>query len=92
MLMLQSQMIIMRKLTLMNEENIVEIWTLFREYLDKKQIEVIAEKYVDVLADYGVSDQVFKESLGSDIQLDNAIQYYLELDADINYDDEDWDD
>ena len=76
----------------MNEEHIVEIWTLFREYLDKKQIEVVAEKYVDILADYGVSDQMFKESLGSDIQLDNAIQYYLDLDTDVDYNDEDWED
>ena len=31
----------------MTEEEIVDIWNLFKEYIDKKQIEVVAEKYVD---------------------------------------------
>ena len=71
----------------MNEEQIVDIWTLFKEYVDKKQIDLIAEKYVDLLADYGVDDPVFKESLGTDSALDSAITYYLDLDNE----DEDWD-
>ena len=76
----------------MNEENIVEVWTLFKEYLDKKQIEVVAEKFIDLMADYGVSDETLKESLGVDSSLDEAIYYYLDLDADDNdTDDEDWD-
>lgn len=76
----------------MNEEQIVEIWSLFKEYLDKKQIDIIAEKYVDLLADYGISDEVFKDSLGTDSVLDEAIGYYLEIDADAFVDDDydDW--
>jgi hypothetical protein len=74
----------------MNEEQIGDIWTLFKEYLDKKQIEVVAEKFVDLLADYGVDDTVFKEALGVDSDLDAAIGYYLDIDADIDYS-EDWD-
>jgi hypothetical protein len=73
----------------MNEEQIVEIWTLFKEYVDKKQLELIAEKYVDMLADYGVDDLVFKDAIGSDTTLDGAITYYLDLDS-VNTDDE-WD-
>jgi hypothetical protein len=75
----------------MNEEKIVEIWTLFKEYLDKKQIEVIAERYVDLLADYGVTDDTLKESVGSDTELDNAIFYYLDLDEE-SYDEDDYGD
>jgi hypothetical protein len=77
----------------MNEEQIADIWTLFKVYLDKKQIEVIAEKYVDLIADYGVSDQTLKEAIGVDADLDSAIGYYLEIDADAYVDDEpdDWD-
>ena len=75
----------------MNEDQIADIWTMFKEYLDKKQIDVIAEKYVDLLADYGVDDQVFKEAIGHDRVLDEAISYYLDLDnVDEDYDD--WDD
>ena len=74
----------------MNEEHISDIWTMFKEYVDKKQIELVAEKYVDLLADYGVSDVTFKEVLGTDSNLDDAISYYLDLDA-VDDDDEEWD-
>jgi len=77
----------------MNEDQIVDIWNLFKNYLDKKQIEVVAEKFVDMLADYGVDDITLKDCLGTDKNLDGAIQYYLEDDGDIDYDDDysDWD-
>lgn len=76
----------------MNEEQIADIWTLFKEYVDKKQVELIAEKYVDLLADYGVSDETLKEAIGHDGDLDTAIGYYLEIDADAYIDEEtdDW--
>jgi hypothetical protein len=74
----------------MNEEHISDIWTMFKEYVDKKQMDLIAEKYVDLLADYGVSDETFKEVLGTDGNLDEAIGYYLELDA-VDDDEEMWD-
>jgi hypothetical protein len=75
----------------MNDDQIIDIWNLFKHYLDKKQVDVIAEKYVDLLADYGVDDIVFKEMLGNDRDLDNAIHYYLEIDSNLdddNYEDE----
>ena len=74
----------------MNEEHISDIWTMFKEYVDKKQMELVAEKYVDLLADYGVSDETFKEVIGTDSNLDEAISYYLDLDN-VDDDDEDWD-
>jgi len=77
----------------MNEENIAEIWTLFKEYVDKKQIELVAEKYVDLMADYGVSDETLKDCLGVDSVLDDAVYYYLDEDGDETFEeeDEDWD-
>ena len=76
----------------MNEEKIVDIWTLFKEYVDKKQVEVVAEKFIDLMADYGVSDEILKESLGVDSALDEAIYYYLDLDAeDYDVDEDEWD-
>jgi|TARA_B100001094_G_scaffold48853_1_gene44221 hypothetical protein len=74
----------------MNEENIADIWTLFKEYLDKKQIEIVAEKFIDLMADYGVSDEMLKEVMGHDATLDEAIHYYLDLDN-IDDDEEEWD-
>jgi hypothetical protein len=72
----------------MNEDQIVDIWVGLREFFDKKQIETVASKYVDVLADNGVEDHVFKAALGSDEDLDAAIQYYLD---ETSYDDDDTD-
>jgi hypothetical protein len=74
----------------MNEEHISDIWTMFKEYTDKKQMDLVAEKYVDLLADYGVSDETFKEVIGTDSSLDEAISYYLDLDS-VDDDEEEWD-
>ena len=75
----------------MDEAQIVDIWTVFKDNIDKKNIEVVAERYVEVCADYGADDEHFKNALGSCNDLDNAINYYLDVDND-SYDDEeeDW--
>jgi hypothetical protein len=62
----------------MNDDQIVDIWMCFKEFIDKKQIEIAAEKFVDLIADYGVDDIVLKEALGNDDYLDSAIEYYLD--------------
>ena len=74
----------------MNEEQIADIWGMFKEYLDKKHIEMAAERYVDLMADYGTGDDAFIAALGHDTTLDTAINYYLEIDEDLDDDDE-WD-
>lgn len=66
----------------MDDSLVIEIWELFKEYVDKKQIEIVAEKYIDLCADHGVCDQVFTDCLGTDHHLDDAIRYYLEVDED----------
>jgi len=76
----------------MDEIQIVDIWTVFKEYLDKKTTEAAAERYVDLMADYGVDDHVFMAALGSDSTLDAAINYYLDIDEEDVLDEErDWD-
>lgn len=65
----------------MNEEHVSEVWMLFKQYMDKKQLEIAAEKYIDMLADHGVDDTVLHEAMGMDAVLDDAIIYYLDLDA-----------
>jgi hypothetical protein len=74
----------------MDEDQIADIWNLFKNYLDKKQPELVAEKFVDLLVDYGVDDLTLKSSLGNDKLLDAAIQYYLE-DEDDEDDEQEWD-
>ena len=62
---------------------------IVKEYLDKKHVEMAAERFIDLLADYGLSDQALTELLGNDYILDNAINYYLEVDDDTDdYNDE----
>ena len=76
----------------MNENQIADIWLLVKEYVDKKSLEALAERYVDLLADHGVSDKVLKDALGYEDSLDEAIEYYLDQDSE-SYEDEDdnWD-
>lgn len=76
----------------MNENQIADIWLLFKEYTDKKALESLAERYVDLLADHGISDKTLKDSLGYDETLDEAIEYYLGQDSEEEYEEEDnWD-
>jgi ADP-heptose:LPS heptosyltransferase len=72
---------------MLNETQISDIWLNFVEYLDKKQLENVAERYVDLLADFGVPDKIFKEAIGVDETLDQAIEYYLNDDLDTEEDD-----
>ena len=65
---------------------LVEIWQFFKEYMDRKQaMDLVAEKFVDLMADYGVEDEEFQAALGADDELDKAIQYYLDVDQDEDY-------
>jgi hypothetical protein len=75
----------------MNEEIAADLWNLFKEFLDKKHVELAAERYVDMLADYGMSEIQLQDMMGNSKRLDAAIQYYLELDQDEDYDDDEWD-
>ena len=61
---------------------LVEIWQFFKEYVDRKQsMDVVAAKFVDLMADYGVDDEEFQNALGADEDLDQAIQYYLDAES-----------
>lgn len=73
----------------MNENQIADIWLLFKEYTDKKALESLAERYVDLLADHGVSDKTLKEAIGFELTLDEAIEYYLDQDSEESVDEED---
>jgi hypothetical protein len=63
---------------MLNETQIGDIWMLFADFIDKKQVETVAERYVELLADYGVSDRVMQNATGVDGTLDSAIEYYLD--------------
>lgn len=78
----------------MNENQIADIWLLFKEYVDKKTVAVAAERYIELLIDNGVSDKLLEEVIGHDDYLDSAIEYYLEVDSDDtddSYESDNWD-
>ena len=76
----------------MDETQIADIWGVFKEYLDKKHVEMAAERFVDLMADFGTQDDAFIAALGHDNVLDNAINYFLDLDGEDVLDEElDWD-
>jgi len=79
---------------MLNETQIADIWLLFSEFVDKKQLEVAAERYVDLLADFGVSDRALQGATGNDEHLDQAVAYYLEdsENAEDDFDDEYYED
>jgi hypothetical protein len=78
----------------MNESLIVELWDLLKEYGDKKQLSIVAEKFANLLSDHGATDRDLENSLGHDDDLDTAIRELLDIDddsdddSDYDYDDE----
>jgi hypothetical protein len=74
---------------MLNETQIGDVWLLFADYIDKKQVEAVAERYVDLLADFGVTDRTLQGAAGVDGTLDNAIEYYLDDGESLDDDDVD---
>lgn len=75
----------------MTEEQIVDIWDIFKEYLDKKTISIVAEKYITEVFEYGSSESVIKECMGHDKHLDHAIET-LFMDEEDDYEDDEFED
>ena len=69
----------------MEEDLIIEVWDVFREYVSDKNKEVAANQYIDFLIGKDVELSVLQSLMGYDSYLDNAIQ----LVVDENKDDED---
>ena len=63
---------------MLNETQIGDIQLLFADYIDKKVVDSVAERYVDLLADHGVTDRVMQAATGVDSVLDAAIEYYMD--------------
>jgi len=76
---------------MLNETQVGDVWLMFIEYIDKKQVETVAERYIDLLADFGVSDKILQDATGVDEILDQAIGYYLNEDEIVEEDNDDYD-
>lgn len=74
----------------MDSSHVIEIWHLFHGYIDKKAVDQAAEKFVDLVADFGVSENELRDVLGEDKYLDDAIDQYLEIDEEYDNEIDEW--
>ena len=58
----------------MEEQLIIEIWDLFKEYIPAKNMDIAANHFVDFLSDHDVSAGVLGGLQGMDTHLDDAIK------------------
>ena len=75
---------------MLNETQIGDVWLLFADYIDKKVLDSVAERYVELLADFGVTDRILNGATGIDSALDSAIEYYLDEEIDDEEIDDDY--
>ncbi len=75
----------------MDEHQIADMWSLFREYVDNKNLEAVATKFIDLLADLGITEEELSGSLGVDNYLDNAINYFLDIEEEDDFELNEWD-
>ena len=77
----------------MEEDLIIEVWDIFREYVSDKNKETAANHYVDFLVGKDVELSVLEGLMGYDTHLDNAIQLVVDENKDDSddFDEEDYD-
>ena len=70
----------------MEAQMLTDLWNLMKAYVPAKDKSIVAEKFVDICMDNGIEDDEIKELLGHDDELDEAIQYNLDVeDEDEDY-------
>jgi hypothetical protein len=73
----------------MEEDLIIEVWDIFREYVSDKNKETAANHYIDFLVGKDVELSVLEGLMGYDPHLDDAIQLVVDENKD---DSDDFDD
>lgn len=77
----------------MEEDLIIEVWDIFKEYISDKNKDTAANHFVDFLVGKDVETSVLEAVMGYDSHLDDAIKLVLdsELEDDDGLDDTDYD-
>jgi hypothetical protein len=75
----------------MEEDLIIEVWDIFREYVSDKNKETAANHYVDFLVGKDVELSVLEGLMGYDPHLDNAIELVVNENAEDGDDEIDYD-
>ena len=61
----------------MDEQLIIEVWEVFKEYISEKNRDIAASQFVDFLEGRDVDLDTFEGLLGYDPHLDSAIELVL---------------
>jgi hypothetical protein len=72
----------------MEEDLIIEVWDVFKEYIPEKNKDTAANHFVDFLLGKDVEQSVLEAVVGYDSHLDDAIDLVLDKDNDDVTDDE----
>jgi len=76
----------------MEEDLIIEVWDVFKEYISDKNKETAANHFVDFLVGKDVEISVLKGLVGYDTHLDDAIELVAGDDVeDEDFDEDDYD-
>jgi hypothetical protein len=73
----------------MEEQLIIEIWDLFKEYIPGKNMDTAANHFVDFLVDKDVTTATLESLQGLDNHLDEAIKALLREEAGFDEESED---
>lgn len=74
----------------MDEQQIIDIWDTFKDYIPEKQRDTAANQFMDFLLDQEVTTDTFESLKGYDPHIDQALDLVMEEFSDQDeYDDED---
>jgi hypothetical protein len=73
----------------MEEDQIIGLWDVFKEYIPEKNKEAAANHFVDFLVGQDVESSVLQSIVGYDSNLDDAIDLVLGDEAEESEEDED---
>ena len=75
----------------MEEDLIIEIWDVFKEYISEKNKDTAANHFVEFLLGKDVEPGVLQSLVGYDASLDEAIELVTDQDQEDQLDEDDWD-
>ena len=78
----------------MEEQQIIDIWEMFKDYIVEKNRDTAAHQYIEFLVSQDVDFEIIEGLKGYDVHLDNAIELVLDQekdDIDQENDNETWD-
>jgi hypothetical protein len=68
----------------MEIQMLIDMWGLVKAYVNVKERDVVATKFVDIALDNGIAEEELKELIGLDDELDEAVREMLDADEQHN--------